>query len=379
MKWQAVAERPGPRHVVVNAEEGEPASAKDRWLLRHRPHIVVEGALAAASAIGADTIWIYVADRPAAESAREAAAELRADTSLGPIPRINVVEVPHTYVAGEETSVVRAIDGGPALPTTKPPRPFERGAAGSPTLVQNAETLAHVALIVRSGAKQFRGAGSNTAPGTLLLTISGDCIRPGLVEVATGTRLREVLALAGGVRGGGAPAGFAFGGYFGGIAGPRTVDLPIEHDALRTEGIGLGCGAVIVLGTHRCVVAVAATIGKFFAAQSAHQCGVCVRGTAAIQGALERLRGGRADPANVEQLQRFAGLVRGRGACALPDGAANVVESLIREFPGTVADHVGRVCLRCRLPVDDVIPNLAARPVTSGARPEETRSREESQ
>lgn len=361
-KWRAVAERPGPRHVVVNAEEGEPTSAKDRWLLRHRPHLVLEGALVAASAVGADDVWIYVADRAAAETTRAAVAELTAHAVIGARPRISVVTVPHTYVAGDETAAVRAIEGGPALPTAKPPRPFEAGLAGCPTLVQNAETLAHVALIARGGADRFRAVGTSTAPGSVLLTILGDCVLPGLVEVASGTPLRQALARVGGVRGGGPPVGFLFGGYFGGLAGPRALDLPVADDVLRDEGIGLGCGAVTVLGPGRCVVAVAAEVVGFFAGQTAGQCGVCVRGTAALRETVAALRGGAGDAGEVAQLARFAGLVRGRGACALPDGAANVVESLLREFPDVVRAHVEALCPRCARPVDDVVPGLVARP-----------------
>lgn len=368
-KWRSVAGAAAPRHVVVNAEEGEPVSRKDRWLLIRRPHLVLEGALLAAAAVTADHVWVYVSDAEAAQAMRTAIGELEADESLHRPPGIDVVTTGHTYVAGEETAAVRAIGGGPALPMTKPPRPFEAGVRGQPTLVQNAETLAHVTLIARRGAAWFKSVGTAASPGTFLLTLAGDCAAPGLFEVELGTPLRVPLAWAAGPRRAPEPGGFLFGGYFGGLIGRRAIDLPLEYDLLRAEGVGLGCGAITVIGSHRCMVGVATAALEFYARQSASQCGVCVRGTQALRDTARRLHAGIARGDEAQSLARYANTVRGRGACALPDGAANIVTSLLREFPEAVRAHLAGRCARCPGDARELIPVLpaAAVPAKEGA------------
>lgn len=361
VKWQSVRSGARARHVVVNAEEGEPASHKDRWLLVHRPHLVLEGALVAAAAVGADHVWVYVSDAAAADGVAAAIEELMTGTlpfGQHRLPKITLSRVGRTYVAGEETAVVRALSGGPALPSVKPPRPGEAGVEGRPTLVQNAETLAHAALIVRHGAAWFRGAGTATSPGTFLLSLGGDCPAPGLYETALGATLRELVAPEAGVAAGAGPVGFIFGGYFGGLVGPRAVDLPLEYDSLRAAGVGLGCGAITVIGAGRCPVAVAAALLEFFAAESAKQCGVCVRGTEALRDTALRLRYGPVRGDEAALLARYATAIRGRGACGLPDGASNVVTSLEREFPDAVSAHLAHGCARCPDDLSGLVPAL---------------------
>ena len=280
VKWRSVATAAAPRHVVV-----------------------LEGALLTAAAVAAGHVWIYVSDAGAARAMRTAI-------------------------------------GGPALPTTKPPRPFEAGVRGQPTLVQNAETLAHVTLIARRGATWFRSVGTAMSPGTFLLTMAGDCAAPGLFEVELGTPLRTALAWGGGTRRGLEPGGFLFGGYFGGIIAPRAADLPLEYDVLRGEGVGLGCGAITVIGSDRCIVGVATAVLGFYARQSSAQCGVCVRGTQALHDTARQLHAGSPRGGEAQTLARHANSIRGRGACALPDGAANIVTSLLREFPAAVEAHL---------------------------------------
>lgn len=351
IKWQAVAAQAGPRHVLVNGEEGEPASLKDRWLLANRPLLILEGALLAANAVGASTVWVYVADARAGACVERAVAELQHGGILGhgvhEDATVHVVSVPHTYVAGEETSAVRSINGGPALPTTKPPRPFESGIGGQPTLVHNVETLAQAALIARWGATWFRQVGPPGSPGTFLLSLDGDCNAPGLYELRLGIPLDEALAQCGGVSNG-QPIGFVMGGYFAGTLGRRGLGLQLDYDTMRSEGSGLGCGAVTVIGPDRCPVAVTTDLVDFHRAQSAGQCGVCVRGTSAMADIL--LSTARGDDLGrlTTDLPRYAEMVRGRGACALPDAASAAVTSLFREFPDVVDAHASQPCPTCR-------------------------------
>jgi NADH:ubiquinone oxidoreductase subunit F (NADH-binding) len=314
--------RAGPHPVVVaNGEEGEPGSVKDRWLMRTRPHLVLDGLRRAAAMTGADELHAYVSDDECASSLAQAAAETGTP--------LRVTQVARTYVAGEETALVRAINGGPALPEDKPPRPYQAGVSGRPTLVSNVETLAHLPLIRHGGV-------------TFLLSL-GD----GLYEVPLGTTLREVLTWRGEDV---AVAGVLMGGYFGGLLGPRALDLPLDHDTLRAEGSGLGCGAVALLPAAHCPVAAAADVLAYFARQNAGQCGSCFNGTAGLSLVAGRLTRGEAAPGDLERFRRWSVFLPGRGACGTLDGAALMAASLLREFPAVVAGHAesgARPCARC--------------------------------
>ncbi len=196
-KLAAVAGGRGPRIVAVNATEGEPASSKDRTLLTHVPHLVLDGALVAATAAGAERIVVAVdrADRPAVRMLRAALAERRA---AGETTDIEIAETPTRYVAGEESALVRYLNGGDAKPQAARRRPFEEGVDGRPTLIQNAETLAHLAQITRFGPEWFRGTGTADEPGTTLVTVTGAVAHPAVVEVPVGTRVEDILTRAGG-------------------------------------------------------------------------------------------------------------------------------------------------------------------------------------
>lgn len=210
VKLRSVRHSGGSPVVVANGEEGEPGSAKDRWLLRARPHLVLDGLARAAAVTGAVRGFVYLSDPVAAESVRRALAE-----HPPPLP-VAVVETGHTYVAGEETAVVRRIDGGPALPTAKPPRPFERGVGGAPTLVSNVETLARIALTATHPDLR-RAIARHT-----LVTLSGGPAAPVLTEVPYGITLRTLAARCGNPD----PAGALMGGLFGGLVDAPALDLP---------------------------------------------------------------------------------------------------------------------------------------------------------
>ncbi|MEV5972213.1 NADH-ubiquinone oxidoreductase-F iron-sulfur binding region domain-containing protein [Streptomyces sp. NPDC051921] len=318
--------------VVANGEEGEPGSVKDRWLLRARPHLVLDGLAHAAAITGAAHGYVYLSDPEAALRVRRALAERRP-----PLP-VKVVETAPAYVAGEETAVVRRIDGGPALPTAKPPRPFERGVRGAPTLVANVETLARIALV--AARPELRDA---VARSTLVTLSCGDT-SPVLTEVPYGVPLRTLAAALGTS----APAGALMGGLFGGLVDARALDLPLEPGALAAAGTALGCGAIRFLAADACPVGAAFDAVGHLAAESARQCGVCVSGTAAIRDALDRLATGSAGPDTVERLHGWARGLPGRGACGLLDAAAALAGSLLRAFPGRVRAHLDAPCPVCR-------------------------------
>lgn len=328
--------------LVVNGEEGEPASVKDRWLMRCRPHLVLDGARLAAAMVGAQDIYLYVSDPASAASLEEAVESFPAEGWNEVALRIHRVDA--AYVAGEETAAVRSINGGPALPSDKPPRPFECGVGGRPTLVSNVETVAHLPTIQRLGAAEYRSLGTKTSTGTFLLTLSGT-IRDGLYEVPFGVCLADVLQwLAVDTA---AMRGVLVGGYFAGLVNDRILDLPLDYDAFAAEGSGLGCGALAVLGPQTCPVEVAAAVMNYFARSNAGQCGSCFNGTAAMAAVLVALRDGRAQQADLDRLERWATDLRGRGACGTLDGAANVARSVLREYPSVVDEHAAGPCPSC--------------------------------
>lgn len=333
VKWRAVAEGPAPRVVIANGEEGEPLSVKDRYLLRLRPHAVIDGLLLARDAVEADRAIIYVSDAESETAVRTAVSE-RPDAEF-----VEIFRVKHSYVAGEESAAVRALNGGPAMPTEKPPRPHERGVDSLPTLVQNVETLAHVAWLAHHPDR----VGDS---GTTLVTISGACTRPGLYEAELGTPVGTVLADAGADPV--ATRGVLMGGYFAGLINRRVLDLHMDFDVLRLEGSGLGCSSMLVLGPQHCGVGIASAVLDFFSSASSRQCGTCLNGTKAMAQAAARLARQTPEAEDTARLQRWSQTLRGRGACSLLDGAAQAAGTLLREFDEDVAAHLADTrCTRC--------------------------------
>lgn len=331
--------------VLANGEEGEPASIKDRWLLRHRPHLVLDGLRLAAHVIGARHAHLYVSDPAAARTVRAALSEVpgRDDGGLGGVA-VSIRTVRPGYVAGEETAAVRAVNGGPAKPTDKPPRPFEQGVGGLPTLVSNVETLANLPFIARHGAGAYRQAGTAASPGTFLATVTGGHQPPGLYELPHGVAVSDLLALH--RIPGEQVSGALMGGYFAGLVGPEFLDATLDHETMRALGSGLGCGAVSVL-TDECPVAVAASVLAYFDRENAGQCGSCFNGTAAMAAAAGALRDGAATDDDVDRLRRWSVVLRGRGACATLDAATNIAASLLQRFPAAVAGHLTGGCPDC--------------------------------
>jgi NADH:ubiquinone oxidoreductase subunit F (NADH-binding) len=333
-KLRAVASQRGRAVVVVNAVEGEPLSGKDKLLLRALPHLVLDGAVALAAALGAtDVVVAHSAAARAERDALDFALSERVSRGLHARLSIRRATLPDTYVAGQETALVSFLSGGPALPTFTPPRPFERGVGGRPTLIQNAETVAQAALVARHGGAWF------AQEETALFTVSGAVGRPGVYEARVGTALARLVSDAGGLSR--APRAVLVGGYAGGwIDAGDARTLTLDEDALRRAGGALGVGAVVVLPEGACGICETARIVRYLADESAGQCGPCLHGLAAIADRLERPR----PPA--ELLGRWAGEVAGRGACRHPDGAARLVASALTVFRRELEGHDLRRCKR---------------------------------
>jgi NADH:ubiquinone oxidoreductase subunit F (NADH-binding) len=331
--------------VVINASEGEPLSAKDRTLMSLRPHLVLDGAALAADTLAADEIVLYLSrGADTAERTLQRALKERLRARL-PEPPIRIVRTPHRYIAGESSAVVNRVSGGPAKPKFTLQRTAEKGVNDRPTLIQNAETLAHVGMIARYGSDWFRKLGTASSPGSTLMTVCGNVQRPGVYEVDLGARLGGVLAAAGGTV---SPAGGALlGGYFGTWLPPTLLqDLPLDVDGLRSaHRASLGCGVLAVLPNGGCGVVEATRILTYLAAETAGQCGPCVNGLAAISETMERVAASEAGPGDLDRVRRWVDMVRGRGACHHPDGAVGQLASALTVFNDHLRAHLnGQRC-----------------------------------
>jgi NADH:ubiquinone oxidoreductase subunit F (NADH-binding) len=286
---------------------------------------VLDGAAAAATAIGAREIVVGLArGRNDERDALVSALKERRDRV-----KWSVSPVTDGFVSGEETALLSALSGNGPKPTMKPPYPFERGLRGAPTLVQNVETLAHVALIARFGARWFRSMGTEAEPGTALVTLSGSVRRPGVYEIELGTRVSELIEQAGGAT---EPlSAFLVGGYFGGWT--RDAAHPL------TVAGGLGAGVVVAFPADACGVRESARVTRYLADESAGQCGPCVHGLAALASGLEAIAAGNTGDRRI-QLARWAQQVTARGACRHPDGAARFVNSALAVFEDELALHL---------------------------------------
>jgi NADH:ubiquinone oxidoreductase subunit F (NADH-binding) len=338
-KLAGVARRGGQRVVVGNGTEGEPLSAKDATLIGRAPHLVLDGLAVAAAAVGAYRAVVCVESgrRDLVSSLRAAAAE-RDD----PVA-VEIGEAPARYVSGQESALVSWLSGGQAKPTGR--RPDRSGVDGHPTLVDNVETLAHLALIARFGPDWYRTTGTPDEPGTRLVTVSGDVDRGGVYEIPTGLRLSSLLARAGAVAGNdrraGAVRAVLLGGYYG-----RWVDAAAAG-ALPLGSAHLGAGVLVAVDDEHCAIHEVARVAGWFAANSARQCGPCTFGLADIAGAAAALDSGT-DGAAGDDLRRWTGMVRGRGGCHLPDGAAGFIDSALTVFAGEIAEHRSGDCHRRR-------------------------------
>jgi len=340
VKARAVAVGRSPI-VVANGTEGEPASAKDKVLLRENPHLVIDGVLAAMAAVGArEAIVAASQGAHASRASLEAALDGRPSAARA----IRVAAVPERFVAGEESALVHWLNGGDAKPTLTPPRPFEQGVRGRPTLVQNVETIANIGLIARYGADWFREAGTGEEPGTVLVTMGGAVRRPGVIEVELGTPLRQLIELAGGLTM--PPRALLVGGDFGTwIAAAGTLDTPLSERGLRPLGASLGARTIFVLPSSACGVLESARVARYLAGESAGQCGPCVFGLPAVADAMEAIASGTAGAAAaLERLPRLKVQIAHRGACAHPDGALRFVDSALTVFTEEIAHHVAGHC-----------------------------------
>ncbi|MEU9186034.1 NADH-ubiquinone oxidoreductase-F iron-sulfur binding region domain-containing protein [Streptomyces sp. NPDC048484] len=354
-KLRAVAEaaiRRGVRPVVVvNGSEDEPACRKDTVMINRAPHLILDGALLVAEALGARTLVIGVTRESTQRSMEAALSERGLTNRRGATIRARVQRNPVRMVTGAAASLVRSIDGGPAIPPGRKTSASQNGVGGAPTLLSNAETFAQLAIAARIGAERYGNTGLYDEPGTVLLTVSGAVARPMVIEAPTGVPLRYILQLAGAPP---LPQGVLTGGYHGKWLDSATVNEAIvSRDSLAAVGGALGAGAILPISQATCPLGESLRVAQWLAEESAGQCGPCYLGLpAAARGLEDILNGG--GPAALEALKQVANSVKRRGACSHPDGSAMFLESTIKAFTDDLAAHVlGNGCGR---PVEGVLP-----------------------
>lgn len=349
--------------VIANAMEGEPASSKDLVLLSHSPHLVLDGIQAAARTIGATNAYIAVhRGSPVIGTIDAAIAERR---GVDTIP-VELITPPARYVASEESALAHWAGDGIATPIYGD-RPFQRGMNGRPTLVQNAETLAHIALIARHGGAWFASVGDPAAPGTTLVSVGGSVASPGVIEVATGTTVRAILERCGGESA--TVQGFLTGGYGGAwVKAEDLIDIAWAPESMATVSGVIGAGILWALDDQHCGIRELASVARWMAGESAGQCGPCRFGLPAVADDLALLLTAQADEGALSELNHRLPLIQGRGGCKHPDGTARFISTGLHAFHEELAHHRhGRCTART---TERVLPIPAGReaPVRKGGK-----------
>jgi NADH:ubiquinone oxidoreductase subunit F (NADH-binding) len=342
----AVAHAAGPGStILVNAMEGEPASDKDKLLLIRSPHLVLDGAQLLAAATGARRVAVCVpAGREQVAAAVTRATSERVTARYPVAAPEELLRPPDRFIAGEESALARWVESGNSLPSFRPDKGTALRIGRRAALVHNAETLAHVAMITRTGPDAFRAHGLVEDPGTSLVTIGGAVEHPGVVEIDRGMPLIDIANRAAPI---GQPQALLVGGYGGAWVGPQHFTTPYASLSLRTVGATAGVGIVVVLGQDACGLTESARIAHYLAGQSAGQCGPCVYGLPAIADDMTRLARGQVDAGLMTRLERRLREVHGRGACRHPDGAVNLVRSALHVFGSDAQTHArGVPCAR---------------------------------
>jgi NADH-quinone oxidoreductase subunit F len=350
LKWSFMPKAPGQKYVVCNSDEGEPGTFKDRDLLRYNPHSVIEGMAIAGYAMGASVgynyihgeIWeVYERFEEAIREARqqgylgekilgsEFAFELHAHHGFG------------AYICGEETALLESIEGKKGQPRFKPPFPATYGLFGKPTTINNTETFAAVPWIIANGAEKFLGLGKPNNGGTKLFSVSGDVEKPGNYEVKLGTPFRQLLEMAGGVRGGmKLKAVIPGGSSMPVLPGDVMLETDMDYDSIAKAGSMLGSGAVIVMDETRCMVNSLLRLSYFYHEESCGQCTPCREGTGWLYRMVKRIEKGKGEAADIDALISVSNNIAGRTICALGDAAALPVKSFIHHFRNEFEYHI---------------------------------------
>ena len=340
-----------PKYLVVNADEMEPGTFKDRLLLEGDPHQMIEAVVLSAYAIGAEVAYIFLRGEyvTAARTLKRAMDEAEAGGLLGRDIlgsgfdlKLHLHMSAGRYICGEETALLSALEGGRAIPRAKPPYPQAAGLWGHPTVVNNVETLCNVPHIVMRGADWFQSLSHTNDGGSKLYGVSGRVQRPGLWELPMGTTAREIIDQhAGGMRDGLAFRGLLPGGASTGFLTAEHLDLPMDFDALADAGTRLGTGTMIVLDDHTCPVGLCLNLERFFAQESCGWCTPCRDGLPYVVHTLAAIEDGRGRPEDLDILEQHTRLLRmGNTFCAHAPGAMEPLETALKHFRDDFERHV---------------------------------------
>jgi formate dehydrogenase beta subunit len=332
VKWEAVAKEPGPRYVVVNADEGEPGTIKDRYVMERRPHLMLEGTLIAMHFAEADEGYVYLREEYAAARDRllRAIAEFRAAGLLDG-RTLELVVGAGAYICGEETAMLESMEGRRGMPRLKPPFPSQVGYLGRPTLINNVETLAHIPAILRNGGEWYAALGTNGAMGARLWSLSGAVAAPGCYEAPNGITLRELID---GYAGGATEKIGAIvpGGAASGILPPSALDVPLTRDGLRGWGAGVGSAGVQVFPGSYSPLRLLAETMRFFAEESCQKCTPCRIGNRGMHHLVEELEHGRAAMPRWQVEEWLEAMVQ-TSICGLGQGAPFPMRNAFRHWP----------------------------------------------
>ena len=349
-KWSFVPkESPKPKYLVVNADEGEPGTFKDRYIMERDPHALLEGMIISAYAIGSHKAYVYIRGEyfQSAKRLQRAIDEAYSQNWLGKNIQgsgFDLDVVIHrgagAYICGEETALLTSLEGGKGFPRLKPPFPAISGLFASPTIVNNVETLACVPFILRNGAERFAEIGTERQGGTRLFCVSGHVVRPGVYEEPVSVTLRELIEKAGGVRDGNKLKAVIPGGISAKILTAGEIDVAMDFDSLMAAGSMAGSGGLIVMDETTCMVQALDSAARFFADESCGQCSPCREGTGWVHRILRRIIDGKGSVQDLDDLLAIAGDMEGNTICVFADAAAWPVQSYIKKFRHEFEDYI---------------------------------------
>jgi NADH-quinone oxidoreductase subunit F len=341
-KWMFIPKQSSkPKYLVVNADEGEPGTFKDRYILERDPHELLEGMIIAAYAIGSHKAYVYIRGEyfRSAKRLQRAIDEARNEGWLGKNIQgtgFDLDVVIHSgagaYICGEETALLTSLEGGKGFPRLKPPFPAISGLFGCPTIVNNVETLACVPFILSNGAEAFAAIGTKNQGGTRLFCVSGHVARPGVYEAPVGVGLKALIEMAGSMRNGNRLKAVIPGGISAKILRADEVDVAMDFDSLMAAGSMAGSGGVIVIDETASMIDVLGSAVKFFADESCGQCSPCREGTGWVHRIMKRVSAGQGRLQDLDDLLDIAGDMEGKTICVFADAAAWPVQSYITKF-----------------------------------------------
>ena len=351
-KWSFIpADTDKPKYLVVNADEGEPGTFKDRYLMERDPHALLEGMIIAAYAIDCHKAYVYIRGEyfRSAHRLQRAIDEAHESGWLGTDIQgtgFDLDVVIHrgagAYICGEETALLTSLEGGKGFPRLKPPFPAIEGLFSCPTIVNNVETLCCVPFILRHGVERFKEIGTESQGGTRLFCVSGHVVTPGVYEAPVSITLRELIERAGGIRDGNQLKAVIPGGISAKILTADEIDVAMDFDSLRAAGTMAGSGGVIVMDDTTCMVEALESAAKFFADESCGQCSPCREGTGWVLRIMHRILAGRGRVQDLDDLLAISGDMEGKTICVFADAAAWPVQSYIAKFRNEFEEYISR-------------------------------------